>query len=84
MNRIKELGYIEKGTGKHQSNVVYSAEGCSYSGCGFGCQGSRLDDSRYDLCNRYSYCIDANYAKGSSFEEYLKKHRRQLVIEQYE
>jgi len=23
MNRIREIGYIEKGTGKHQSNVVY-------------------------------------------------------------
>lgn len=84
MNKIKELGYIEKGTGKHQSNVVYSAGGRSYSDCGFGCQGPRSDDHRYDLCSRYSYCIDANYAKGSSFEEYLKKHRRQLVIEKYE
>lgn len=84
MNRIKELGYIEKGTGKHQSNVVYSAGLAPTLTAGFGCQGPRLDDSRYDLCSRYSYCIDANYAKGSSFEEYLKKHRRQLVIEQYE
>lgn len=27
--KIKEIGYIEKGTGKHQSNVVYSAGGVS-------------------------------------------------------
>lgn len=28
-----------------------------------------------------SYCIDANYAKGISWEQYKKKCRRQLVIE---
>lgn len=27
--RIIELGYIEKGTGKHQSNVVYDKKGLS-------------------------------------------------------
>ena len=27
MNKIEEVGYLEKGTGKHQSNVVYSAGG---------------------------------------------------------
>lgn len=27
MNNIEEVGYLEKGTGKHQSNVVYSAGG---------------------------------------------------------
>lgn len=37
--------------------------------------------NKYDLCSLYSYCIDANYAKGTSFEQYLKKHRRQLIIE---
>lgn len=25
--KVKELGYIEKGTGKHQSNIVYSTDG---------------------------------------------------------
>ena len=25
--KVKELGYIEKGTGKHQSNIVYSKYG---------------------------------------------------------
>lgn len=25
--KIEEVGFIEKGTGKHQSNVVYSARG---------------------------------------------------------
>jgi len=29
MSKIVELGYIEKGTGKHQSNTVYSAGGVS-------------------------------------------------------
>jgi len=85
MKKIIEMGYIEKGTGKRQSNVVYSAgEGRSYLDCGFGCQSARSEDNRYALCNQYSYCIDANYAKGTSFEEYLRKHRRQLIIEQYD
>lgn len=28
-----------------------------------------------------SYCLDASYYKGTTVEEYLKKHRRQLVFE---
>lgn len=31
------------------------------------------------LCE-YSYCIDANYAKGTTFKDFLVKHRRQLII----
>lgn len=27
LNKILELGFIDKGTGKHQSNVVYSING---------------------------------------------------------
>lgn len=26
--RIEEIGYIDKGSGKHQSNVVYGRGGC--------------------------------------------------------
>lgn len=26
---VKQLGFIEKGTGKHQSNTVYSSDGLS-------------------------------------------------------
>ena len=33
-------------------------------------------------CPEISYCIDANYYKGTSPEEYVKKHRRQLVFEE--
>lgn len=29
----------------------------------------------------YSYCIDANYYKGTTPEQYVNKHRRQLVFE---
>ena len=35
--QITELGYIDKGTGKHQSNIVYSVGGltlCIAAGCG--------------------------------------------------
>lgn len=38
-------------------------------------------NDRYRLCDRTSYCIDANYAKGATLEHYIEKHRRQLVIE---
>lgn len=40
-------------------------------------------DDRYRLCDRISYCIDANYFKGTTFESFLNKKRRQLVIEDY-
>lgn len=83
MSKIVELGYIEKGTGKHQSNTVYSAGGgISYCGSINRSQ-VRNNDSRYSLCQEYSYCIDANYWKGISFEQFLKKHRRQLIIEKW-
>ena len=32
-NMVLELGYIEKGTGNHQSNVVYSEDGLSPTIC---------------------------------------------------
>lgn len=28
----------------------------------------------------YSYCLDANYFKGTTIEQYVDKHRRQLII----
>lgn len=33
-------------------------------------------------CPEVSYCLDANYYKGTTPEEYVKKHRRQLVFEE--
>lgn len=33
MTEVIELGYIEKGTGKHQSNVVYSTDGLAPTIC---------------------------------------------------
>lgn len=32
-NEIIEIGFLEKGTGKHQSNIVYSIEGISPTVC---------------------------------------------------
>lgn len=29
----------------------------------------------------YSYCIDSNYYKGTTVEQYIKKHRRQLILD---
>ena len=34
LSSINELGFIERGTGKHQSNIVYGSDGicpCEYS-----------------------------------------------------
>lgn len=31
--KIKEIGYLEKGTGKHQSNIVYGSGGCAPTLC---------------------------------------------------
>lgn len=31
----------------------------------------------------YSYCLDANYYKGTTIEQYVDKHRRQLVSENH-
>ena len=78
MNNIKEVGFIDKGTGRHQSNIVYST-GVSHSHS--RSSESFNHDFRFGLCNKYAYCIDANYAKGTSLEQFLKKHRRQLIIE---
>lgn len=36
MKKINELGHLERGTGKHQSNIVYSVNGltpCIAAGC---------------------------------------------------
>ena len=43
----------------------------------------QLDTSsqRYILTDEISYCLDANYWKGTTFEQFLQRHRRQLVIE---
>ena len=33
--RVNEIGFIERGTGKHQSNIVYGSNGicpCEYAG----------------------------------------------------
>ena len=39
--------------------------------------------SKYSLCSRISYCLDANYWKGTTVETFFEKHKRQLVIEQW-
>ena len=28
-----------------------------------------------------SYCLDSNYYKGTTIEQYMNKHRRQLIVE---
>lgn len=42
---------------------------------------SDTSSRRYELTDKISYCLDANYWKGTTFESFLSKHRRQLVIE---
>lgn len=42
--------------------------------------GMGLKNNKY-ICNDFSYCIDANYWKGTTPQNFIKKHRRQLIIE---
>ena len=51
---------------------------------------SNVDDKFYlkrnqltdtPISQEYSYCLDANYWKGTTLESFLKKHRRQLVTD---
>ena len=37
MSKIIEVGFINKGTGKHQSNIVYSANGIAPTVCASFC-----------------------------------------------
>ena len=37
MNEIIEVGFIDKGTGKHQSNIIYSANGVAPTVCASFC-----------------------------------------------
>ena len=82
-NGIKKVGHIEKGTGKHQSNIVYSSGGgVTNCMCSDGCQVLDSHSRRkYEICDDYAYCIDANYWKGATLQQYFYKHRRQMVIE---
>ena len=72
-----------------QISVPGSQAGQVYSEGGYRQQSAlahtdtQLDTSsqRYELTDKISYCLDANYWKGTTFESFLSKHRRQLVIE---
>ena len=81
--KIKEIGHIEKGTGKHQSNVVYSVGGGIARSDGSSRSENLAIDTRYEACDETSYCIDANYWKGTTVSDFLRKHRRQLIIEKW-
>lgn len=87
MKNCEEVGFIDKGNGKHQSNTVYSGGGRalqsahqSESSIGYCCCKNQKG-RKYQLVSDNSYCIDANYHKGITLEQYLLKHRRQLIIE---
>lgn len=55
-SRINQLGHLERGTGKHNSNIVYGVDGlcpCITAGCGvkywiYVIEGSRLDEKESD------------------------------------
>ena len=77
-----------------QIGRVYSADGCSptLNTCG-GCshepkivqlESANSNSSNKEVLERltvpnHSYCIDANYYKGTTIEHYLSKHKRQLI-----
>lgn len=45
---------------------------------------SDTSSRKYALTDRISYCIDANYWKGTTVEHFFAKHLRQLVIETWQ
>lgn len=91
-NVVKQIGTISKCEGNWknpQVGRIYSTDGCSptLNTCGGGSHepkivqlGDKLPDGleKLDIPN-YSYCIDANYYKGTTIDYYLNKHKRQLI-----
>lgn len=81
-NEVIELGFLDNGTGKHQSNTIYSIGGGNADAV--RCTIENPAENRYRLCPKTAYCIDANYSKGLSVKWYLQYGaRRQLVIEEW-
>lgn len=39
------------------------------------------EDANEVINKNVSYCIDANYWKGTTPQQYIEKHRRQLIFE---
>ena len=82
--KILKCGQIHE-CDKSESGNVYLRGGChqpSYQ--------ERTDTQsdmlsyRYALTQKISYCLDANYYKGTTIDTFFKKHKRQLVIEQWQ
>ena len=79
---IQNIGHLEKGTGKHQSNAVFGWGGITDPNS----ESMREDAANYDYCDGIAYCLDSNYWKGGQLnmiESYINKHKRQLVIENW-
>ena len=66
-----------------QMSIDGSQAGLVYSTGGYRRQYVQdATDTQSDiLSQKISYCIDANYWKGTSVEDFFRKRRRQLVIE---
>lgn len=70
--KILQVGKINSS----QDGVVVSEEGISPTHtAGHGNTPKVLETPDY------SYCLDANYYKGTTIQQYVEKHRRQLVLE---
>lgn len=80
MNNIVRIGQLS--SEKSQAGTVYHEGGWHLPS-----SPERTDTQsdtlsrKYALTDRISYCIDANYWKGTTVEHFFAKHIRQLVIE---
>lgn len=78
--QIRKIGQIS--IPDSQAGQVYSEGGYrQQSALAHTDTQSDTSSQRYELTDKISYCLDANYWKGTTFESFLSKHRRQLVIE---
>ena len=78
--KIEKVGQIS--SDNSQAGTVYSKGGwLPQSSPDHTATQSGTSSQKYALTDKISYCIDANYWKGTTLEHFFAKHLRQLVIE---
>ena len=87
-NNVKQIGSISDANSSWnnpQTGRIYSVDGISptLNTCGGGQREPKIvcDINKLKLPD-ISYRLDANYFRGISPEEYIRKHRRQLIFEE--
>lgn len=81
--RIEKIGQIS--SDNSQAGTVYSEGGWHLPSSPERTDTqSAISSRKYALSDKISYCIDANYWKGTTVEHFFAKHLRQLVIETWQ